>query len=154
MQITSFVSEAAIIPSLDVATRDECIAVLVKRLEDTGAFAPEKSKEVLDAIMRREHLGSTGIGRGIAIPHSRHSAVNTLVGALALCRKPGGINFESIDGEPVDVVVLMISPQEQPGPHLRALDCVVKTFKEDATLNQLRACTTTQDIWATLSAAE
>ncbi len=151
MRITSFVSEAAIIPSLDATTRDECISVLVKRLEDTGAFAPEKSQEVLDAIMRREHLGSTGIGRGIAIPHSRHSAVSTLVGALAVCRVPGGINFDSIDGEPVDVIVLMISPQEQPGPHLRALDCVVQTFKDDAILNQLRACTTTQEIWATLS---
>jgi len=147
MQITTFVRKDAIIPQLAATTRDEAITELVKVLQSTGAFAVGYTGDVLAAVLRREQLGSTGIGRGIAIPHSRHSSVVQLAGALGLVKHPGGLGFEALDGESVDVLVLMISPQDQPGLHLRALDCVVQTFKEDSSLAALRTCTTAEQIW-------
>lgn len=149
--MTSFLTRPAVIPALTAATRDEAIAEMVRAVQAAGAFDPANTPDVIAAVLRREQLGSTGIGRGIAIPHSRHSCVSQLVGGLALCPRPEGIAFDAIDGEPVHVMVLLISPQDQPGHHLRALDSVVQTLRDDAFLAQLRACKTADDIWALLT---
>jgi PTS system fructose-specific IIA component/PTS system nitrogen regulatory IIA component len=151
MQMTSFLMRAAVLPSLTATSRDEAIAEMVKVLEAAGAFEAASSNDIVAAVLRREQLGSTGIGRGVAIPHSRHSAVSRLVGGMALCRRPEGIEFNAIDGEPVHVLILLISPQDQPGHHLRALDCVVQTLKDDAFLTRLRGCTTADQMWAMLT---
>ena len=96
-------------------------------------------------MLRREQLGSTGIGRTIAIPHSRHASVTRLIGTVGVSR--AGVPFDSIDGEPVHVLVLLISPQDRPGDHLRALECVVQTMRDDAVVESLRAAGTHDDIW-------
>jgi PTS system fructose-specific IIA component/PTS system nitrogen regulatory IIA component len=101
--------------------------------------------------MRREQLGTTGIGRHIAIPHSRHPAVDRLIGTMALSRD--GLPFDSLDGEPVYVFVLLVSPQDRPGDHLRALEAVVRTMRNDEFVRQLRACQTRDEIWAHLENA-
>lgn len=151
MRITQFLMRAALIPSLSATTRDEAITEMVRALEAAGAFDPGSTEDVVAAVLRREQLGSTGIGRGIAIPHSRHASVSQLVGGLAVCRRPEGIGFDAIDGEPVYVLVLLVSPQDRPGEHLRALDCVVQTFKDDGFLDRLRNCTSADEVWALLS---
>lgn len=150
MKITEFVKKTAIVHQLNSSTRDEAITELVQALQQTGAFEAAHTGDVLAAVMRREQLGSTGIGRGIAIPHSRHSSVAQLAGVLGVSHRPGGIAFEAIDDAPVSVMVLMISPQDQPGLHLRALDCVVQTFKDDQTLAKVKASTNSEEIWALL----
>jgi PTS system fructose-specific IIA component/PTS system nitrogen regulatory IIA component len=150
MRMIQFLKRAALIPAVESATRDEAIAEMVRALQAAGGFDPASGPDIVSAVLRREQLGSTGIGRGIAIPHSRHAAVSQLVGALGLCQKPGGIGFDAIDGEPVDVMVLLVSPQDKPGEHLRALDCVVQTFSDDALLTRLRGCRTADDMWAVL----
>lgn len=150
MRMTQFLMRGALLPAMAAATRDEAIAELAAALERAGAFDAGRTGEVTAAVLRREQLGSTGIGRGIAIPHSRHAAVAQLVGGLGLC-KPAGIPFDAIDGEPVDVLVLIVSPQDQPGHHLRALDSVVQTFRDDAVLARLRGCRTADDMWAVLT---
>ncbi len=150
MKITEFVKKTAIVPRLTATTRDDAIIELVQALQQTGAFESAHTGDVLAAVMRREQLGSTGIGRGIAIPHSRHSSVAQLAGVLAVTHLPVGIPFDAIDGEPVYLLVLMISPQDQPGLHLRALDCVVQTFKDDQTLAKVKVSTSSDEIWALL----
>jgi mannitol/fructose-specific phosphotransferase system IIA component (Ntr-type) len=150
MKITEFVKKSAIVHQLISSTRDEAITELVQALQQTGAFEAAYTGDVLAAVMRREQLGSTGIGRGIAIPHSRHSSVAQLAGVLGVSHHPSGIAFEAIDDAPVSVMVLMISPQDQPGLHLRALDCVVQTFKDDQTLAKVKASTNSEEIWALL----
>ena len=94
------------------------------RLDATQSIVDESPRhiiaDIVRAVMRREELGTTGIGHGIAIPHSRHPSVDRLIGTLALSR--GGLPFESLDGEPVYVFFLLVSPQERPGDHLRALE--------------------------------
>jgi nitrogen PTS system EIIA component len=150
MKITEFVRKPAIVPQLSSSTRDEVITELVQALQKTGAFDAAHTSDVLAAVMRRETLGSTGIGRGIAIPHSRHSSVAQLAGVLGVTHLPNGIPFDAIDDAPVHVMVLMISPQDQPGLHLRALDCVVQTFKDDTTLARVKASKDADEIWALL----
>src|SRR5205085_11084976 len=108
-------------------------------------------EDITKAVLRREQLGTTGIGKNIAIPHSRHESVEELVGTLALA--PDGLPFESLDGEKVYVFVLLVSPQDRPGDHLRALEAVVRTMRNEEFVRQLRACTTREEIWALLETA-
>ena len=77
-------------------------------------------ESVIRAILGREELGSTGIGQGVAVPHTRHPTLHRLVGTVALSRR--GVDFAALDGEPVDIFFLLVSPQNQPGDHLRALE--------------------------------
>lgn len=165
MRLTSFIVRDAIIPDLattaaDVNPRDSAAVAVVKEkviremvaaLTATGHFRAEDLEDITKAILRREQLGTTGIGKNIAIPHSRHPAVDRLVGSLALSHT--GLPFESLDGDPVYVFVLLVSPQDRPGDHLRALEAVVRTMRNDEYVRQLRACTTRDEIWALLENA-
>ena len=83
------------------------------------------------AFVRREQLGSTAIGGGYAVPHIKHPAITDLVGAVAYA--PDGIDFRAVDGEPVNMVILLISPPNQPGDHLRALERISRFFAANST---------------------
>ncbi len=145
MQMTHFVVQDAIVPSLTATTREDVIRELIQSLHATGQFPNTDLEDIVKAVLRREQLGSTGIGRTIAIPHSRHSSVSQLIGAVGISK--AGIPFESIDGEPVHVVVMLISPQDRPGDHLRALENVVQTLRDDTLLNALRNAESREQIW-------
>jgi PTS system nitrogen regulatory IIA component len=147
MRMSHFVARDAILPALTATTKEGVIREMVQSLHASGQFPNTDLEDVVKAVLRREELGSTGIGRGIAIPHSRHPSVGQLVGTLALCKAKPGIDFKSIDGEPVDVFVLLISPQDRPGDHLRALENVVQAMRDDGFLKTLRECETRDQIW-------
>lgn len=149
MWMSHFVVRDAILPDLTATTREGVIRELVRGLHAAGRFQTQDPEEVVKAVLRRETLGSTGIGRGIAIPHSRHAAVTQLVGTIGLSK--AGVPFESIDGEPVHVFVLLVSPQDQPGPHLRALESVVQAMRDDEFVRALRACETQDQVWNLIS---
>jgi PTS system fructose-specific IIA component/PTS system nitrogen regulatory IIA component len=83
------------------------------------------------AILDREDLGSTGIGRGLAIPHTKHPSVQNTVGIVG--HAPDGIDFDSLDGRPVRNVVLLISPPDQTQQHLRAMQQIVRIYRESPT---------------------
>jgi nitrogen PTS system EIIA component len=165
MRLTNFIVREAIIPALattaaDVNPKDapavagvkeRAVRELVSGLHDAGAFKPENTDDVVREVMRREQLGTTGIGRNIAIPHSRHAAAERLIGTLGL--SPAGLPFDSLDGEPVYVFVLLVSPKDRPGDHLRALEAVVRTMRNDEFVRRLRACTTRDEIWNLLDNA-
>src|SRR5437867_3366474 len=122
-RMSEFVVRDAIVPDLAETTKEGVIREMVRSLQATGLFPGCEPDEIVRAIMRREQLGSTGIGRHIAIPHTKHDGVEKLVGTVALSKK--GVPFESIDGQQVHVLVLLISPKDRPGDHLRALENVV-----------------------------
>ncbi len=149
MRMSNFVVRDAILPDLAATTRDDAIREMVQSLHTAGQFLNTDLDDIVRAVIRRECLGSTGIGRGIAIPHSRHASVGQLVGTLAISRN--GLPFDSIDGEPVHVLVLLISPQDRPGDHLRALENVVQTMRDDGFVKALRAATTREEIWELLN---
>ena len=152
MSLSTFIVREAILPALTQTTKDGVIREMVHSLCAAGQFRPEDEEDLLKAVLRREQLGSTGIGRHIAIPHAKHQATSRLVGTLALSRQ--GVSFDSIDGEPVFVFVLLVSPDDQPGNHLRPLESVVRTMRDDTFVQALRQATTVDEIWKLLSETE
>jgi PTS system fructose-specific IIA component/PTS system nitrogen regulatory IIA component len=163
MRLSNFIVREAIIPALSVSAPNGCdpasvaqvkeavIHEMVSALQEAGHIHAEDVNEIVKAILRREQLGTTGIGRNIAIPHSRHPAVDRLIGTMALSRT--GLPFDSLDGEVVYVFVLLISPHDRPGDHLRALEAVVRAMRNDDFVRRLRNCQTREEIWALLEGA-
>jgi mannitol/fructose-specific phosphotransferase system IIA component (Ntr-type) len=148
MRMSDFVVHDAIIPELRAATKEGVIREMVEGLREAGQFKGTDLEDIIRAILKRELLGSTGIGRGVAIPHTKHASVDRLVGTVALSR--AGVNFESLDGEPVHVFVLLISPQDRPGDHLRALENVSRCLRDDGFVRSLQAATSRDVIWGLL----
>lgn len=160
MRMCSFIAREALVPALSVtapvertaasvlAVKEAVIREMVGALHAANHLQAADVDGVVQAVLRREAVGTTGIGRHIAIPHSRHAAVRDLIGTLALA--PAGLPFDSLDGEDVYVFVLLVSPQDRPGDHLRALEVVVRAMRNDDFVAKLRACTTADQIWELL----
>ena len=144
MRMSDFVVREAIIPALTASSKEGVIRAMVESLRAAGQFRGADTEDIIRAILKRELLGSTGIGRGVAIPHTKHNSVEKLVGTVAVA--PGGVAFESLDGEPVYIFVLLISPQDRPGDHLRALENVSRCLRDDAFVRSLRGATTREEI--------
>jgi mannitol/fructose-specific phosphotransferase system IIA component (Ntr-type) len=152
MRMSDFVVREAIIPDLKATTKEGVIREMVESLRAAGQFKTGDPEDTIKAILKRELLGSTGIGRGVAIPHTKHTSVERLVGTVALSRP--GVVFDSLDGEPVHVFVLLVSPQDRPGDHLRALENVSRTLRDDGFVRALRSATTREQIWALLDESD
>ena len=147
-RMSEFVVRDAIVADLQSTTKEGVIREMVQALQKAGHFADCPTDELVRSVMRREQLGSTGIGRCIAIPHSKHSGEDKLIGTIALS-KPG-VPFESIDGKDVHILVLLVSPQDRPGDHLRALENVVRSMRNEQFVQELRQATSSDEIWALL----
>jgi PTS system fructose-specific IIA component/PTS system nitrogen regulatory IIA component len=148
MRMSDFVVRDAIIPSLTATTKEGVIRAMVESLRGAGLFRGADLEDIIRAILKRELLGSTGIGRGVAIPHTKHAGADRLVGTLAVA--PAGVAFESLDGDPVYIFVLLISPQDRPGDHLRALENVSRCLRDDEFVKALRGARTREEISALL----
>ena len=148
MRMSDFVVREAIVPELTANTKEGVIREMVESLRAAGHFQNSDAEDIVRAIQKRELLGSTGIGRGVAIPHTKHNSVDRLVGTVAVSQR--GISFESLDGEPVHVFVVLISPQDRPGDHLRALENVSRCLRDDDFVRSLRAARTREEIGAQL----
>ncbi|MGL4550157.1 MAG: PTS sugar transporter subunit IIA [Gemmataceae bacterium] len=145
MRMSDFVCRNAILPALNASSKEAVVRQMVESLASTGLFRGGDQEDIVRAILKRELLGSTGIGKGVAIPHTKHPSVDRLVATIAV--SPGGVAFESLDGEPVHIFVLLISPQDRPGDHLRALENVSRSLKEDSSFKTaLRSATTREQI--------
>jgi mannitol/fructose-specific phosphotransferase system IIA component (Ntr-type) len=151
MRLSDFVVRDAILPDLAATNKEGVIREMVEGLRAAGQFRGADTEDIVRAILKREFLGSTGIGRGVAIPHTKHASVERLAGTVAVSRK--GVGFESLDGEPVFVFVLLISPQDRPGDHLRALENVSRCLRDDSFVRSLREAKTRDEIWALLERA-
>src|SRR5438093_4947888 len=99
MRMSDFVVRESINPELKAATKEGVIREMVEGLRAAGYFKGGEPEDIVKAILKREQLGSTGIGRGVAIPHTKHPSVDRLIGNVALSRN--GVSFDSVDGEPV-----------------------------------------------------
>ena len=149
MRMSDFVVRYSINKDLVTTEKGEVIREMVKNLRQAGLFTGSEPDDIVKQIMKRESLGSTGIGRGVAIPHTRHTSVEKLVGTIAVSK--AGVKFDSLDNEPVFVLVMLISPPDRPGDHLRALENVSRTLKDDGFVRQLRAAQTREEVWALLA---
>ena len=151
MRMSDFVVREAVLPDLKAAAKEGVIREMVDSLRNAGYFKGGEPDDLVKAIMKREQLGSTGIGRGVAIPHTKHPSVDRLVGTIAVSRT--GVNFDAVDGEPVYVLVLLVSPQDRPGDHLRALENVARSMRDDGFVRSMRQCTTREAVWELLDEA-
>jgi len=151
MRMSDFVVREAIVPELAATTKEAVIREMVESLRAAGYIKVGEVEDIIRAILKRELLGSTGIGRGVAIPHTKHNSAERLIGTVALSRP--GVNFDSLDGEPVHVFVLLISPQNEPGNHLRALENVSRSLRDDGFVRSLRQANTREAVWGLLEEA-
>jgi len=129
MKLQDVFARANIIPSLAATQKVESIHELVERLGESGALQKRHVADVERTLMRREELGSTGIGKGVAVPHAKHPGVEGVVGALG--RSAQGIEFESLDGQPAHLVFLIVSSPDAVKPHLDALRKVTTLTRDD-----------------------
>jgi len=112
----------SILPNLSARSRDLAIRTMVGSLAEAGAIPDAEQDGIADAVIQREHLGTTGIGCGIAIPHTKHGAVDRVMATMAFSRE--GIDFGSSDNKLVHFVFLLVSPPDNPTDHLRALEAI------------------------------
>jgi PTS system fructose-specific IIA component/PTS system nitrogen regulatory IIA component len=152
MKLTEFVIRDAILPSMKVGTKEEVIREMVASLKAAGAIKPASEEAVIAAILKREELGSTGIGNGVAVPHTKHPSVEKLSATVAISR--AGVDFASLDGEQVYILFLLVSPPDRPGDHLRGLENISRHLRSQDFCNFLRQSSTTDDIWDLLVEAD
>lgn len=136
MKLSDFVVREAILTELKVATKEEAIRAMVESLGVSGSIKPADQESIIAAILKREELGSTGIGKGVAVPHTKHPSVDRLVATIALSRD--GVEFASLDGEDVHILFLLVSPPDRPGDHLRALENISRHLRNDNFCNFLK----------------
>jgi PTS system nitrogen regulatory IIA component len=152
MKLSDFVVREAIVVDLQATGKEEAIREIVRSLNHAGRLAESDLESVTRAILGREELGSTGIGQGVAVPHTRHPTVSRLIGTVALSRR--GVDFAALDGEPVDIFFLLISPPNQPGDHLRALENISRHLKDERFVSFLRQAKTRESVVELLEEAD
>ena len=138
MKIMDFLSKKSILADLKSTKKEDVIKEMVDLLISSGEVDKSSRAKVVDALTERESLGSTAIGQGIAIPHAKTDSVGQLVGAFALSKK--GVDFDSLDGEPVYIFFLLLAAQDSAGPHLKALARISRLFKDKYFRDNLRSC--------------
>ena len=144
MKLTDIVAADAVITDLKATNKDEAIREIVNSLQLAGKVAAEHTDAIISAIMKREEIGSTGIGRGVAVPHTKHTSVDSIVATVAL--SVNGLDFAALDGEDVHIIFLLISPPDRPGEHLRGLETITRHLKSDDFCSFLRQSKTPEQV--------
>ena len=135
-----------IVASLRAKDKKQALQELSRRSAELTGLT---EREVFDALVQRERLGSTGFGRGIAIPHVKFKALKSIVCIFARLAEP--IAYESPDGEPVDLVFLLLGPEHASGDHLKALARISRLVRDPRALERLRAASDRDATYAVLT---
>ena len=152
MKFADFVNAGAIRADLAAEDKEGVIQELVAALVEAGAIRSDEKESIVKAIMKREELGSTGIGRGVAVPHTKHPSVDRLIGTVGISHD--GVDFNSLDGEKVQIFFLLVSPPDRPGDHLRALENISRQLRDDTFCRFLRQAQSVDDIKLLLEEAD
>jgi fructose-specific phosphotransferase system IIA component len=138
MKIMDFLSKKAVVTDLKSTKKEDILRELVDALITAGEIEKRHRNKLIEALMARETLGSTAIGQGVGIPHAKSDCVKRLVAAFGLSRK--GVDFDSLDEEPVYIFFLLLAPADSAGPHLKALARVSRLLKDKYFRDSLRQC--------------
>ena len=152
MKLKDFIVADAIVAELAATDRDGAIRELVTSLSRAGALPESAIDEVVAALIKREQNGSTGFGKGVAVPHVKHPKVTKMVGTVG--RSANGIDFAALDNQPVYSVVLLLSPENQPQQHLNAMNIVFTNLQKDMFRKFLRQSGTREAIVDLLDEAD
>lgn len=152
MKFADFVCAEAVQAELVSEDKESVIRELVGSLVKAGKISADDSEDIVRAIIKREELGSTGIGRGVAVPHTKHASVERLVGTVGISHD--GVDFDSLDGEKVQLLFLLVSPPDRPGDHLRALENISRQLRDDMFCKFLKQAKSCEDIGQLLLEAD
>lgn len=150
MILTQILQPACVKVPLESKDKEAVITELVDLLDANGLLLD--SDAALDAVKVREQTRSTGIGSGIAIPHGKCKAVKELVMAIGIAGEP--IDFASVDGKPVTIVILLVSPANQTGPHIQALARISRLMLDEQFKAKLEKATSADDVYELLNNKE
>ncbi|MEO0728776.1 MAG: PTS IIA-like nitrogen regulatory protein PtsN [Pseudomonadota bacterium] len=146
MDLSGLVRPDGIVVDLKATSKKQALQELSNRAAELTGRQP---REIFDTLLQRERLGSTGLGRGIAIPHIKLANLDGIVCLFARLSKP--IDFEAIDNEPVDLIFLLLAPEHASGDHLKALSRISRLMRVPTALEDLRAASSEKEIRRVLS---
>src|SRR4030043_1908043 len=129
MKFKDFVCLEATITELQASDRNGVIVELVSSLDKAGRLGKGKCEEIIREVIKREKEASTGLGKGVAIPHVKHKAVKNVIATIG--QSSTGINFFALDKQPVYSVILLISPADDPDKHLQAMESIFKHLQQE-----------------------
>ncbi len=146
MNLAEIISADAVLPHVKAQSKKQLLQELSQSL---GSALAIDHRIIFETLLTREKLGSTGLGQGIAIPHGRLPSLTKVYGLFAKLAAP--IDFDSVDGEPVDLVFVLLSPDHAGADHLTALARISRLLRAPATLAKLRGATTAEGLYAVLT---
>ncbi|MBT5766571.1 PTS IIA-like nitrogen regulatory protein PtsN [Emcibacteraceae bacterium] len=149
MELSNLISLETIYPNMKASSKKQL-------LQELGTIVKDKIGkpifEIASVLMERERLGSTGVGHGVAIPHGRFSELDQICGVFVKLDKP--VNYDSIDDQPVDLIFLLLAPEEAGADHLKALAKISRIFRDQATCEKLRGADNSDAIYAILNSVQ
>ena len=147
MKISDFLAAADVVSDVAASDKQKLLSDLAQK---AGPAVGVSADEILAELTKREDFGSTGMGGGVAIPHARFAELRKPFAMLVKLKKP--IDFEAVDGEPVDVVVLLLLPDSTDGERLGALACIARKLRDPAVMAALRRPSGSAEIYRRLTA--
>jgi nitrogen PTS system EIIA component len=149
MHLGDFISPEAVMPLLKVNSKKQLLTELSAR---AARIAGIEEHDIFDVLWQRERLGSTGLGEGVAIPHGKIAGLKRIVGVFARLAEP--VDFDAVDGAPVDIVFLLLAPEGAGADHLKALARISRLLREGSAVEKLRASKDTAALYAVLTECE
>ncbi len=146
MALSDIVALNAVIPALKVNGKKQAIQEIAARAAELSGLS---ERMIFESLLQREKLGSTGIGHGIAIPHGKLPKLDRLFGLFARLDRP--VDFESLDGQPVDLIFLLLAPEGAGADHLKALARVARLLRDPDVANKLRESRDADALYAVLT---
>jgi len=146
MTITDLVAPEAVLPALKVNSKKQALQELAAR---AASLTGQNERAIFEVLLQREKLGTTAVGYGVAIPHGKLPKLEKLFGLFARLERP--IDFEAMDGQPVDLIFLLLAPEGAGADHLKALARVARLLREPATVARLRESRDADALYAVLA---
>jgi PTS system nitrogen regulatory IIA component len=147
MPLNDLLAARAVLPALKVKNKKQALQELAAHAANACG---RSEREIFDTLLQRERLGSTGIGRGVAIPHGKLPKLEHLIGLFARLEKP--VDFDALDGEPVDLIFLLLAPEGAGADHLKALARIARLLRDEKMAEKLRAARDEDALRALLTA--
>lgn len=138
MALREYCNPDAILCKLEASDKRDAIEQLVDALAKAKAIPKTRAPQILEEVLQREKQASTGIGKGVGIPHARSSHVKNI--AVGIARIPAGLDFQAVDGERVKVIILLISPNAKSEEHLAAMRAIVGIVRDPYHCKRLHGC--------------
>jgi mannitol/fructose-specific phosphotransferase system IIA component (Ntr-type) len=151
-KLTDIIPQGAIITALKATDREGVIRELVASVARAGGVPAPLESELAQRVLDRERKTSTGFGCGVAVPHAKHPRITTMCAAIGIA--PRGVDFSALDRQPVYSVFLIVSPQDKPEEHLRAMEVIFKNLSKETFRRALRQAATEQDVRDLIAAAD